>query len=141
MRAEIADLVHRYADAVTRRDLDQWAACWAPDARWEMRADRVASDPEGRLALLQMAFDVLEGVVQLVMNGTVSEVDGDHAGGRWYIVEHTRRTSGATGLIIAHYDDRYVRTNGEWKFAARTLVRHYEGPPDLTGTFSPSPGS
>jgi ketosteroid isomerase-like protein len=136
VRAEIADLVHRYADAVSRRDMEQWDACWAPDARWEMRADRIASDADGRCALLQHAFDVLEGVVQLVMNGTVSEVSADEAEGRWYIVEHTRRTNGVTGLIVAHYDDRYVRMDGRWLFAARTLVRHYEGPPDLTGTFS-----
>ena len=137
MRDAIADLVHRYADAVTQRDLDQWGACWAPDGRWEMRSDRIASDPEGRVALLQMAFDALEGVVQLVMNGSVTEL-ADGPAGRWYIVEHIRRTSGQTGLIIGHYDDRYVRIDGEWRFAARTLVRHYEGPPDLTGTFSPS---
>ena len=37
---------------------------------------------------------------------------------------------------MAHYDDSYVCDNGTWRFAARTLVPHYVGAPDLSGTFS-----
>jgi hypothetical protein len=137
----IAELVHGYCDAVTRRDLDQWASCWAPEGRWEMRADRVATDPESRIAILRRAFDVLDGVVQMASNGSVTATGADTAAGRWYIVEHTRRTTGERGLLLAHYDDRYVRIDGRWLFAARTLVRHYEGPPDLTGLFSGPAGA
>ena len=136
LRDEIAELVHRYCDGVTRRDVEQWASCWAPDGHWEIRADRIADDEAGRLAILRQAFDVLSGVVQMAMNGTVSHVGPDDATGRWYIVEHTQRHTGATGLLLAHYDDRYVRIDGSWRFASRTLHRHYDGPPDLSGPFS-----
>lgn len=135
VREEIAELIHRYCDGVTRRDVDQWAACWAPDGRWEIRADRIASDEAGRLAILNQAFEVLDGVVQMAMNGTVTVVGPDDATGCWYIVEHTRRVNGTAGVLLAHYEDRYVRIDGDWRFAARTLVRHYDGPPDLSGPF------
>ncbi len=39
-REAIAALVHRYADAVVRRDKDQWEACWAQDARWQLGPGR-----------------------------------------------------------------------------------------------------
>lgn len=135
-RADISDLVHRYSDAVTRRDVDQWASCWSRDGRWELRADRVASDPEGRLAILRHAFGVIEGVVQMVSNGSVVVSAPAAATGRWYIVEHLRRATGETGLLLGHYDDTYVCEDGHWLFMARTLVPHYQGPPDLTGVFT-----
>lgn len=135
MRGPIADLVHRYCDAVTRRDLEQWASCWAPDGRWELSADRVACEAADRLAILRGAFDVLEGVVQMAANGTVTETGPDAATGRWYIVEHSRRRTGEPLLLLAHYEDRYICTGGTWLFAARTLVPHYKGRPDLSGTF------
>ncbi len=134
LRDAIADLVHRYSDAVTRRDLDQWASCWSTEGRWEISAERVATDPQARLELLQLAFDVLDAVVQLTVNGSVVAGGPETASGRWYIVEHFRR-AGEAGMLIAHYDDRYVHVDGQWYFAARTLVPHYKGSPDLSGVF------
>ena len=135
LRHDIAELVHRYCDAVTRQDLERWASCWAADGRWELRADRVATDAESRLAILLHAFGSLEAVVQNALHGSVRREGDAAASGRWYIVEHLRRASGEPAMLLARYDDRYVREDGGWRFAARTLVPHYQGPPDLTGRF------
>jgi uncharacterized protein (TIGR02246 family) len=134
-RSAIGELVHRYSDAVTRSDDLQWSNCWAEDASWTLRSDRKA---DGRDAIVEMwrhAMATLDGVVQIVLNGAVY-VDGPTAArGRWYICEYLRPVAGDAGMLLAHYDDTYVRTNDRWLFASRALVPHYQGPPDLSGTF------
>jgi len=136
-RDDIAELVHRYADAVTTRDLDRWTACWADDAIWTLRPGRPAIGRDDIVALLLSALSTLDGVVQNVLNGEV-RIDGDRASGRWHIQEHLRRVTGEPVLFLAHYDDTYTRRDGRWYFASRTLVTHYQGPPDLSGGFTAS---
>jgi hypothetical protein len=73
-------------------------------------------------------------VVQQVQNGTCT-LDGERGTGRWHVTEHYRRADGQVGMLLAHYDDSYVLDDGGWRFAGRTLVTHYSGPPDLSGTW------
>src|SRR5262249_42796128 len=42
-RELIAELVHRYADAVVHKDRERWAACWAEDAHWYLSEGRTAT--------------------------------------------------------------------------------------------------
>ncbi len=134
-RPPIEDLVHRYADAVVHRDEAAWADTWAADASWDLAGHEVT----GRQAIVDTwnaAMDGFVAVVQNVMNGTY-ELD-DRAGtgfGRWYVIEHWARADGGRGMLLAHYDDRYVRTDDRLRFAARRLVMHYAGAPDLSAPF------
>ncbi|MEM9517221.1 MAG: nuclear transport factor 2 family protein [Actinomycetota bacterium] len=134
-RSPIDDLVHRYADAVVHRDEAAWAGTWAPDASWDLAGTEVT----GQAAIVDMwnaAMDGFAAVVQNVMNGTY-ELD-DEAGtgtGRWYVIEHWARADGGRGMLLAHYDDRYIRVDHHWRFGARRLVMHYAGPPDLSAPF------
>ena len=134
-RDEIVDLVHRYSDAVSRKDPAQWAATWADDARWDLGKGRVTTGKADIVAFWQHAVDQLAQVVQMVHNGTVA-VDGDTATGRWYVSEHLSRNNGLRGVLLAWYDDTYVRVDGQWLFSGRSLVALYHGPPDLTGEFT-----
>jgi ketosteroid isomerase-like protein len=130
----IAGLVHRYADAVCRRDADQWASCWAEDGVWVLDAERRI---HGRGAIVeQWATEMAKyrAVIQLVANGD-SSADGDKATGRWYIHEYNRRSDGSSAILVAYYDDGYRRTSGDWLFTRRQLTRLYQGPPDLAGDF------
>lgn len=130
----IAELVHRYADAVGRRDADGWVETWAPNARWILSVDR---DVQGRDAILSTWLKAMQRyrvVIQRVMNGQV-DFAGDQASGRWHIHEHFRRATGEPGILLAHYDDTYVRLDGHWLFASRSLERYYMGPPDLSAPF------
>lgn len=135
-RDQIAALVHRYADAVVRRDPDQWSSTWAVDATWELGRGRKVESRDSILALWNSAMDGFKAVVQNVVNG---DADLDEAAGtgsgRWYIIEHWHRADDSRGILLAHYDDRYVRVDGAWLFASRELAVHYSGPPDLSGTF------
>jgi hypothetical protein len=136
-REDIADLVDRYADGVTRRDVAQWSSCWADDASWAISPTRVATGRDAIVAMLEQAFAILDGVVQNVLHGTVS-IDGAAGRGRWYLIEHMRRVSGETTLLLARYEDTYVERDGCWLFSSRALVPSYQGPPDLSGAFNPT---
>jgi hypothetical protein len=139
-RDDIVELVHRYSDAVTRKDRDQWAGCWAGDAMWDLGKGRITHGRDDIVAFWLKAVEGLVCVVQLVHNGTVSvdpAGDGDTATGRWYVSEHLERTTGAKGLLLAWYDDTYVCRDGRWQFTSRVLGSLYHGAPDLSGTFTP----
>jgi hypothetical protein len=132
----IRDLVHRYADAVVHRDVVRWSACWARAGRWDL--GRVSAEGRDEIAALwRRAMGNMTAVVQLVHNGTVQATDdGDRASGRWYVDERFARTDGVVGILLAHYDDEYVRdADGEWHFASRVLQIHYTGAPDLSDSF------
>jgi len=128
---EIRDLVHRYADAVCRRDGEQWAGCWTADAVWDVGAGEIT----GRDAIVDLwtaAMGGFEGVIQTVQDGTAS-FDGDRGHGCWYVREHYRLTTGEPGMMLGRYDDVYERSGGGWLFAGRTLVPCHQGPSDPSG--------
>lgn len=135
-REAIEDLVHRYSDAVVHANREQWAQTWAEDAVWDLGKGRRV---EGRDAILEAwisAMTRFDAVVQTVMNGTADLDEATGTGtGRWYIHEVMQRSAGDRTLMVGHYDDRYVRTGDGWRFAERSLVQHYAGPSDLSGSF------
>ena len=135
-RDAISDLVHRYADAVVHFNGDQWGDGWAEDARWILSAERDVNGREAIVALWHKAMGGFDAVIQNVLNSTASVApDGQTASGRSYICEHFRRANGVVGILLAHYEDTYVKVDGDWKFASRQLFPHYQGAPDLSGTF------
>jgi uncharacterized protein (TIGR02246 family) len=132
----IQDLVHTYADAVVRRDADQWAATWSADAVWELGKGRRVEGREAILELWNSAMDGFKAVVQNVVN-SIATIDDD-AGtgtGRCYIMEHWNRADDSRGILLAYYDDTYEHTDGAWLFASRELVVQYGGPSDLSAPF------
>ena len=140
-RDAIERLVHRYSDAVVQRDVEQWAATWAPDAVWDLGKGRRV---EGRHAIREMwatAMTRFEAVVQLVANGDARLDEAAGTGtGRWYLHEAMRRSDGTNALMLGHYDDTYARIDDEWLFASRELTPHYQGPADLSGAFHSAAG-
>ena len=135
-RDHIEDLVHRYSDAVVHRDAPQWASTWAPDGVWDLGGGRLI---EGREAIVEQWRESMArypAVVQTVLNGAAELDEGAGSGsGRWYVQEVARRIDGEAAVMVAHYDDTYVRVDGNWRFASRKLSIHYRGPADLSGTF------
>ena len=79
-RDAIAELVHRYADAVVHRDEAQWAATWATDAVWELGKGRRVEGREAIVGLWNGAMDTfkdspefMESAVSLVVGITAEE--------------------------------------------------------------------
>jgi SnoaL-like domain len=130
----IAELVHRYADAVVHKDRQQWASCWAPDAHWDLGGGRRADGLEAIVAHWEESLEKIEMVVQTVFTGEV-RTTLKRGEGRWYITEHLRRRNGDVGLLLAYYDDTYVRIGRRWLFSSRRLTALYHGPPDLSAPF------
>ena len=79
-RIAVSDLVHHYADAVCRRDADQWAGTWAPDAVWELGKGRRVEGREAILELWNSAMDGFKAVVQNVVNNGASLDDASGSG-------------------------------------------------------------
>lgn len=132
----IEQLVHLYADAVVHHDADQWGGTWAPDAVWDLGKGRRVEGRNSIVALWNSAMDGFAAVVQNVVNGAATlDLAAGTGTGRWYIIEHWQRADNTRGILLAHYDDSYVRVDGSWHFASRELVVHYGGPADLSGQF------
>jgi hypothetical protein len=135
-RDAIEDLVHLYADAVVRCDANQWGETWANDAVWELGKGRRVEGRADITDLWTSAMDGFKAVIQNVMNGmTKLDEDAGTGSGRWYIIEHWQRSDDSSGILLAYYDDTYVRVDDTWLFASRELVIQYGGPPDLSAPF------
>jgi hypothetical protein len=117
------------------RDEVQWRLCWAEDARWRLGPGR---EVEGRDAIVELwssAMSAYAAVVQTVQNGAAASDGPARATGRWYVSERFCRKDGGRGILLAHYDDEYVRRDEGWQFASRALQIHYRGAPDLSDEF------
>ena len=135
-REQIADLVHRYADAVVHRDAATWTATWTPTATWELAPGRRVEGRDDIVGLWNRAMDGFAAVVQTVSNGAAELDEAAGSGtGRWYVTEHWKRADGTGGILLAYYDDRYTRADGTWVFSKRSLVVLYQGAADLSGDF------
>jgi hypothetical protein len=134
-RQPAAELVHRYCDAVVRQDREQWGATWAEDAVWDLGPNRVIKGRGPIVAHWEESISSIDTVVQLASNGEVTSTGEHTAEGRWYITEHIKRRNGELGMLLAWYDDTYVRVDGSWLFFSRRLTPVYRGPPDLRGTW------
>ncbi len=133
----IQRLVHRYSDAVVHRDVDKWGSCWSESAFWDFGRGRKVEGKDAIVRLWLAAMAGMDAVVQMVNNGDAWMIgsDPDRAAGRWYVVERYRRADGEVSILLAHYDDEYVRIPGGWQFSKRFLGVHYQGAPDLSGEF------
>ena len=136
--SSIADLVHDYADAVVCRDGDRWAATWDVEGVWDLGMGHPIRGRQAIFDLWTTAMGGFESVIQTVLNGRheIDETAGT-AHGRQYVQEHFERGKGEFGILVAYYDDEYVRRDEAWLFASRKLVPLYQGPPDLSGRFDP----
>ena len=93
----IRGLVARYAEAVSSRNREQWAATWSEDAQWKVMG-MSSNGRDDTVALWEKLMGGLEFVVQLANSGWVEFEDGDadRATGRWQITEHGKFAGGAT---------------------------------------------
>lgn len=107
MATDPAELAHRYAVALDRKDHDRLAALFVPAIQAAVRAQ------------LQPAIDRLGVTVLSVTTQVVDPVDDDHATGTVYCTAEVEDPE--TGWIRQSivYQDRYERVDGAWYFGAR----------------------
>lgn len=122
----VRELVARYGDAVSRRNIDDWAATWAEDCVWEFRGAVIEGLDQAR-AVFQKALDQYEWLYAVGVSGFVE--DGPNGPrGTWYVLEFNRERDGTMRQAVGRYHDEYVQVGGVWKFAKRSWTRGYMAP-------------
>ena len=121
----IRALIDRYADAVFRRDGDDWGACWADDGDWHLMGTQVT----GRPAIVRLWLQAMAGfafVAFFSQPGSIV-VEGDGATGTVYTHEVLETLDGKISRPVGQYLDRYVKREGAWLFAERRYTLLKEG--------------
>jgi uncharacterized protein (TIGR02246 family) len=128
----IRSLVHRYADAASRRDPLGVASTFTNDGEWH--APELGGH-KGRDAMLTF-FSAMLGGWNVFLQGLQSGVvildvaDADHATGRWFVQEIGQRAEGTNLTIAGVYHDEYRRDAGVWLIMQRRydpLLRSVDG--------------
>lgn len=131
-QSEIRDLVHRYADAASRRNPTAVADTFTVDGEWF--APELGRHT-GRGAMITFFTKMLDGwnvFLQGLQSGVVAvdATDPDHATGRWFVQETGQRTDGTNLTIAGVYHDEYRRDAGRWLILRRRydpLLRNVDG--------------
>lgn len=129
---QIRNLVHRYADAASRRDPLGVASTFTADGEW--KAPELGCF-QGRDAMVAFFTSMLGGwntFLQALMSGVVvlDATNPDRAAGRWFVQEIGQRCEGANLSIAGVYHDEYARENQGWLIVRRRydpLLRGADG--------------
>jgi SnoaL-like protein len=113
----IRERIDSYCDAVCRRSLDDYLACWTEDGA------RLGEGGECHgVGELRVHWDgiwqLLSKMVFMAQIGAI-EVTDDHARARSYCLEILQFRAGGTRRLIGTYDDLLRRVDGEWLFSER----------------------
>lgn len=116
-RQLIRERLEIYSDAVTRKDLDAYLACWTEDGR------RTGSGGEchGRSELRDHWHGIFATIEQMAFFTQMASltVRGEHADARSYCLEFVRSRDQPVRRLVGEYVDELVRADGTWLFAAR----------------------
>jgi uncharacterized protein (TIGR02246 family) len=113
---DIRALVHRYADASSRRDPVGVASTFTSNGEW---CSPALGTHQGREALVAFFAPMLEdwnAFFQGLLSGVVvlDTAHDDMAAGRWFVEEIGQRSEGANLTVSGVYHDEYVRSDGAW---------------------------
>jgi uncharacterized protein (TIGR02246 family) len=136
----IRSLVHRYADAASRRDPAAVASTFAVDGQWHAPELGRHVGHDEMVAFFTTMLGGWNVFLQGLMSGVVvlDATNPDRATGRWFVQEFGQRSDGADVSVAGVYHDEYVRSSGEWLIMHRKydpLLRNAGG----TATALPFP--
>lgn len=118
----IQQVLNRYTEAASRRDLEAVAQTFHPSGIWELTAFDMKV--EGRDAIVKTMRDFLEPMDYLVQTNSpaVIEVDGDTARARATIREGAKFSGKDEAMeVLGIYNDELVRTPDGWQFTHRVF--------------------
>ena len=122
-RAEIAELLARYAFLIDDHEFDALGELFAPDARF----GSPGSTHVGREAIVAnyRALGELYPITLHEARGTVLDfADDDHARGE--VLGFSEQASSSNTVVTSfRYADEYVRLDGRWRFASRQVRTLY----------------
>jgi ketosteroid isomerase-like protein len=118
---EIRNVVHRYADAASRRDAAAVASTFTADGQWQSPE---LGNYQGHDALVPFFTAMLQdwnAFIQGLQSGLVvfDAIDSDRATGRWFVQETGQRSEGTNMSVAGVYHDEYLRDAGQWRIRHR----------------------
>jgi len=118
---EIRSLVHRYADAASRRDPAGVASTFTDDGEWHAPEFGHFKGRDAMVAFFTTMLDGWNVFVHGLQSGVVVVDAGnpDRATGRWFVQETGQRAEGLDVCIAGVYHDEYRREDSSWRIARR----------------------
>ena len=119
-RAEITDLLTRYAHAVDRQDWDLFRTVFTPDARIDYtQVGGVAGDLDEVVGFLSQVIGMFEAIQHLISNIDI-DIDGDHAKVSAMVYNPLKLPDSPVWATGGWYHHELVRTPDGWR--SRSLV-------------------
>jgi hypothetical protein len=128
-RLAIRELIDAYAHCADRRDADGQKALFTADTHFVVYMEGQGSEPtevlDGREALTPVFDDLRRYDATMHFNGQ-STITLDHewgSGESYCIAHHLYSEDDERKLMVAYlrYDDRFIKVDGAWMFAARSI--------------------
>jgi uncharacterized protein (TIGR02246 family) len=118
---EIRNVVHRYADASSRRDPAGVASVFTSDCEWHSPAIGTHQGKDAVASFFATMLEDWNAFIQGLLSGVVvlDPADPDRATGRWFVEETGQQTSGAHLTVSGVYHDEYIRDAGTWRIRRR----------------------
>jgi SnoaL-like domain len=124
-RAQIADLIHRYATYIVAGTFQECRALFAPDASFETRQARPADPASVRTLNKAEGIDAIlayvvrgAGSVCPMIHNLIIDVSADRAVSSCMMAATVWKTG---QVIIGQYHDTF-RRDAEWRFASRAYT-------------------
>jgi 3-phenylpropionate/cinnamic acid dioxygenase small subunit len=135
-RAEIENLLVRYAAALDGHDWELLATCFTTDARYRFPHAGDVTGVEAITEVCRASLEPLDGSQHLIGSPHV-EVEGDRARSRCsFQAQHVRRGAegGRNYIVAGTYVDELSRTDAGWRIERRELQRVWtDGNPAVLG--------
>ncbi len=145
-RQQIAQLIVEYGHLLDTHDLVGYSNLFARDGEWIGGFGR-AKGPQAILAMMNKyigtaPFDPRNVKGFHLLTNIVIHVHGDHATGWSRIVYMVRnKDDKPTPAMGGHYDDQFIREQGQWKFLRRVVMMEipFQDPREIKGEPPPAP--
>ncbi|WP_181783404.1 nuclear transport factor 2 family protein [Pseudonocardia pini] len=126
--AEIGRLVTAYCTLLDRGELAAFAGLFADDGELDLGPAGRAAGRAGIEDLMRRTLPPVGGVAHVPAAPSV-EIDGDTARGEvmWTVVTAAREGR-APAIAVGLHRDRYVRSEGRWRFRSRVASRIVAAP-------------
>ena len=131
-RLDLRDLAQRYADAIDRRDVEDFVGLFTDDASmgvYEHGEKESVLEYRGAAGIAEiMGLVTIYASTFHVVANHLCKVDGSNATGTTYCLARHLVESGA-GVrdieMLIRYDDVYRKSTDEWQFTRRDIRRQW----------------
>ena len=123
-RSRIENLIARYTFALDFKDADAYASTFSENGILDsgIGIKKGREEIKSVIALMN-GFNGNAEVRRHIISNIVLKIEGDKAVGRayWHSVKMDKVSGAPAFISFGHYEDEYVKVNGEWFFSKRKI--------------------